>query len=177
MLYWARPSLVSLVKAKACSVAFNVPIPTIRNMSSFTAEKSKTVAPYGAWKSPITADLLTQKNVRLGEIAVTRTSGSSAEIVFVENRPQEGGRAALVKRTIDLATLSPNESKNEIDLTKEKYNARSGVHEYGGGSMASSGDDKLLFTDYNTFAVFEVKGEEEPKKLTAGMSFLSMRFQ
>lgn len=144
-------------------------------MSSTVEEKGKVIAPYGTWTSPITADLLTQKSVSFGEIAVTRKSTSSAEIVFVENRPQEGGRAALMKKTIDLIKLTAEDSKEEKDLTKGKYNARSGVHEYGGGALASSGEDKLLFTDYSTFGVFEVVGEGEPKELTAGASICQGR--
>lgn len=127
----------------------------------------KTVAPYGAWKSPITADLLTQKNVSFGEIAVTSCSASSADVVFVEKRPQEKGRAALVKNTINLATLQV-EKPVERDLIGEALNVRSGVHEYGGGALATSGKDKVLLTDFVTFGVFEVDGESEPRKLTPG---------
>ena len=52
---------------------------------------SKTVTPYGTWKSPITSEHLIVDKVTLKEL---KTSNSS--IYFVENRPQEKGRAVIV---------------------------------------------------------------------------------
>jgi hypothetical protein len=140
-------------------------------MSTEKLTNSKIVSPYGAWKSPITAEILTQKNVGFGEIAVIYSDEDIADIVFVENRPQEGGRAALVKKTIDLRTLEVRKNKGEdkgeeIDLTRGKHNARSGVHEYGGGAMTSPRRDTLIYTDYKTFDLYEVEREGEPHKLS-----------
>lgn len=140
-------------------------------MSNTTEPKSngKIVAPYGTWKSPITADILTQKKVVFGEIAIISNNELVADIAFVENRPQEGGRAALVKKTIDLQKLQIKTGSNEeVDLTKGKHNVRSGVHEYGGGALKSSRQGAVVYTDYKSFDVFEVEGEGEPRKLTSG---------
>jgi hypothetical protein len=140
-----------------------------RSMSSTMLTSVKTVAPYGAWKSPISAELLTEKNVSFGEIAVTSCSNSTSKVVFVENRPQESGRAALLKMVIDCKTLDiKGGDTKEEDLTRGKYNVRSGVHEYGGGAVATSGKDDLFFTDYKTFDVFQITGEGEARKLTPG---------
>lgn len=136
------------------------------------ATLSKTVAAYGTWTSPITADLLTKKNVSFGEIVILSKDATQAEIAFVENRPEEGGRAALVKRTIRLDLLDEarrsNEDGQNIDLTQGHYNVRSGVHEYGGGAVASFDDGGAVFTDYNTFGVFTVNRQGSIRKLTSG---------
>ncbi|UZJ54221.1 hypothetical protein CBS101457_003541 [Exobasidium rhododendri] len=137
-------------------------------MSTEKVASSITVAPYGAWKSPISAEILTQKNVAFGEIAVANCTGAKADVVFVENRPQEAGRAALIRKTIDLHTLQVEDVEGEeIDLTRGLHNARSGVHEYGGGAMMSPRRNTVMYTDYKSFNVFEVENEGEPQKLTA----------
>lgn len=129
------------------------PIP----MESYTA---KSVAPYGTWKSPISADLLTKKNVSFGEIAILSATETHASIAYVENRPQESGRAALLIRRIPLDLLSlvrqggGDVARQEIDVTQGKLNTRSGLHEYGGGAIAPASDGNVLLTDYKTFDVF-----------------------
>jgi len=79
------------------------------------------IAPYGSWKSPITADLIVQGAVGLG---VIKTDG--ADVYWLELRPSEGGRTCIVRRTPD----------GELqDLTPLSFNARTRVHEYGGGDF------------------------------------------
>ncbi len=79
------------------------------------------VAPYGSWKSPITPDLILAGTVRLGQI---RLDGS--DVYWTEGRPNEGGRNVLVRRTPDGRTT---------DMTPAPLNARTRVHEYGGGEF------------------------------------------
>lgn len=81
------------------------------------------VAPYGAWESPITAAMVARSGVRF-EDAVTVESGT---VYWVESRPHQGGRSVIVRR-------SP---AGEVrDVTPDGGNARTRVHEYGGGSYA-----------------------------------------
>ncbi|URE38638.1 Dienelactone hydrolase family [Musa troglodytarum] len=47
----------------------------------------KVTAPYGSWKSPITADVVAGADKRLGGIAV----GGDGRLVWIETRPEEGG--------------------------------------------------------------------------------------
>ncbi len=77
-------------------------------------------APYGSWASPISTDLLTGQTVRLAE---PRLDGDS--LYWLESRPQEKGRNALVKR---------DQQGNTVDLLPHPINIRSRVHEYGGGN-------------------------------------------
>lgn len=81
---------------------------------------SKTTAPYGTWESPITADLIASDTVRLGDIHIDR-----GNIYWVEMRPDEAGRYVIMVRTSDGKTA---------DVTPPPFNARTRVHEYGGGS-------------------------------------------
>ncbi|HEX8129660.1 MAG TPA: S9 family peptidase [Pyrinomonadaceae bacterium] len=80
------------------------------------------IAPYGSWKSPITADLIVQGAVGLGMI---KTDGE--DIYWLELRPSEGGRTCIVRRTADGRLR---------DMTPPAFNARTRVHEYGGGDFA-----------------------------------------
>ncbi|MGA0276187.1 MAG: S9 family peptidase, partial [Dehalococcoidia bacterium] len=51
-----------------------------------------TVSPYGSWESPITADLITEGGLRLGEVHV-----DSSTVYWLEGRPEESGRYVIVR--------------------------------------------------------------------------------
>src|SRR5258708_21263404 len=72
--------------------------------------------PYGAWKSPITSDLIVAETIGLGAVLV-----DGGDIYWTESRPGEGGRNVLVK-------------KDAGDVTPAPFNVRTRVHEYGGGA-------------------------------------------
>ncbi|MEA5539291.1 S9 family peptidase [Limnoraphis robusta Tam1] len=80
----------------------------------------RTVAPYGSWTSPITADLIVAGTVGLGSVA-----WDGEDIYWLESRPSEAGRSVLVR-------LTPEGQQQ--DVTPPPYNVRTRVHEYGGGS-------------------------------------------
>ncbi|HSL96034.1 MAG TPA: hypothetical protein VLA35_08980, partial [Thermoleophilia bacterium] len=76
-------------------------------------------APYGSWRSPITASRIAEGAVSLGW-----PQAVGAALYWVEMRPKEGGRYVVVRRGPDgLIT----------DVTPAGVNARTLVHEYGGG--------------------------------------------
>ncbi|MFN3286799.1 MAG: hypothetical protein ACK45F_11065, partial [bacterium] len=54
------------------------------------------VAPYGTWKSPLTADLVAGAGVVLSEVAA-----DGPDLYWSELRPAEGGRKVIVRRTDD----------------------------------------------------------------------------
>ncbi|PWZ00725.1 hypothetical protein BCV70DRAFT_226552 [Testicularia cyperi] len=135
-------------------------------MPMVESKGSRTVAPYGTWSSPISTDLLVQKNLALSEVLVPipAEGSSETEILWIENRPSEGGRAALMRSE----TLS---SSDAVDLTRGNHNVRTAVHEYGGGSAAFLADGSVLFNDYNpnTFDVLRASTQpdaEPPKVVT-----------
>ena len=84
--------------------------------------KTTQIAPYGSWKSPITSELITASAVGLDEIHV-----DGDDIFWSELRPNEGGRIVIIQQKPD-GTL--------IERTPAPFNARTRVHEYGGGSYA-----------------------------------------
>lgn len=75
---------------------------------------------HGSWPTPITSELVVAASVRLSEVAVDGDA-----VVWSEGRPAEGGRTQLVRRCAD-GTVT--------DLLPEGRDARTAVHEYGGGA-------------------------------------------
>ncbi len=82
------------------------------------------IAPYGSWKSPITADLVAGAEVGLEQI---RLDGD--DTYWIERRALEGGRKTIVRRSAHGQVM---------DVTPLSFNSRTRVHEYGGGDYAVS---------------------------------------
>src|SRR5262245_66097133 len=91
------------------------------------------VAPYGSWKSPITADVVAASEVGLEQI---RLDGS--DVYWIERRSREGGRKVIVRRSAD---------GRVADVTLVAFNARTRVHEYGGGDYVVSGGT-IIFANF-----------------------------
>jgi dipeptidyl aminopeptidase/acylaminoacyl peptidase len=81
-----------------------------------------TRAPYGAWKSPITSDRIVAGSAGLGHTALDGDA-----LYWVETRPTEAGRCAIVRRGGD---------GRARDVLPAPFNARTRVHEYGGAPFA-----------------------------------------
>jgi dipeptidyl aminopeptidase/acylaminoacyl peptidase len=77
-------------------------------------------APYGSWRSPITAASIAEGAVTLGG-AVAGPDG----LRWTEQRASEGGRTVIVH--------------DGVDVTPEGFNVRTAVHEYGGGAWWTHG--------------------------------------
>src|ERR1044071_5388827 len=88
---------------------------------------------YGSWKSPITADL-----VAGGEIGLEQVRIGDDKIYWIERRPQESGRKVIVRRSAD---------GNLGDVTPAGFNARTRVHEYGGGDYAVA-NGAIVFSNF-----------------------------
>src|ERR1700682_4201817 len=74
----------------------------------------------GSWRSPITADAIVAGVIGLGQIQL-----DGDDVYWVEQRPAEAGRNVIVSRRA---------GKPIEDITPPEYNARTRVHEYGGGA-------------------------------------------
>jgi len=94
---------------------------------------SSTIAPYGSWKSEITADLITSEAIGF---AGTLLDGD--DLYWIEMRPAEGGRYVLM-------ALEPDGSHREV--TPKGWNVRTRVHEYGGASALVS-DGVVWFSNF-----------------------------
>ena len=80
-----------------------------------------TVAPHGSWSSPITLDLVASE----GSVGYGYLSSDDEGVYWLESRPEEKGRMALV--------FAPRGGE-PIDVVPEDFNVRTRVHEYGGGA-------------------------------------------
>jgi dipeptidyl aminopeptidase/acylaminoacyl peptidase len=111
----------------------------------------KKVAPYGSWKSPITSDLIVSETTGLGQIAL-----DGEDVYWVEVRPTEGGRYVVVRRTSDGRTT---------DVTPPPFNARTRVHEYGGGAFAVA-NGTVYFSNFADQRLYRQDPGAEPRPIT-----------
>lgn len=117
-----------------------------------------TAAPYGSWKSPITADLIATSTVALSEPLL-----DGEDLYWAELRPAESGRVTIARRTAD---------GNIEDLIPVPFNARTRVHEYGGGAY-SVHEGSLYFSNFADQRVYRIDPGQAPRPITpeAAMRF------
>ena len=103
--------------------------------------------PYGAWPSPLSAAAVARGGVSLGAVFAT-----AAGRWWSEGRASESGRVAVVR--------------DGVDLLPPPWNARTQVHEYGGGAWLPLGDG-LLFVHWDDQRVHVVEAPgAEPVAIT-----------
>ncbi|MDB9311930.1 S9 family peptidase [Spirulina sp. CS-785/01] len=108
-------------------------------------------APFGSWKSPITADLILSGAVGLGGVTL-----DGEDIYWSEGRPSEGGRNVLVRQTPDGVVT---------DVTPSPFNVRTRVHEYGGGSYLIA-EGTIYFVNFADQRLYKHTPSEDPQPLT-----------
>ncbi|MFI4976667.1 MAG: S9 family peptidase [Caulobacterales bacterium] len=91
-----------------------------------------TVAPFGSWASPISAESLAK-----GAIGVADLRAADGRLYWLETRPDEGGRQVAMT----------GEAGAVRQLTPEHFNVRTRVHEYGGASYVVVGE-RLYFSNF-----------------------------
>ena len=110
------------------------------------------VRSYGSWPSPITAALTTQASVRF--VDTLRVDG--VDIYWAEGRPAESGRSAIVRRSAS-GTID--------DVGPDDFDARTRVHEYGGGAYAV--DEGTVFASkFSDQRLYRIDPEGEPVAIT-----------
>jgi len=91
-----------------------------------------TIAPYGSWKSPISAQMLVA-----GAVGINEVVPDDDRIWWAESRPDESGRIAIMCC----------EDGHTREVTPKDANVRTTMHEYGGGAWwADAGT--LWYIDY-----------------------------
>lgn len=115
---------------------------------------------YGTWPSPfLPADIVSSAP----RIDGARFVGD--EIWWGESVPSEGGRVSVRSSTDDV-------------ILPEPWNARSRVHEYGGGAWTADADGTLFFVEAKDQRVYRMVADEEPVPLTpAGPNHGGLRLQ
>ncbi len=114
------------------------------------------VAPYGSWKSPITSDLIVG-----GSIGLSQPLIDGSDIYWLEMRPTEGGRNVIVKRDAAGAVG---------DVIPASFNARTRVHEYGGGDYAVNGGI-VYFSNFADQRLYRQRNGAPPEALTPAADF------
>ncbi len=106
------------------------------------------VQPYGSWESPITSDLIVSRSIGLSEV---RLDGS--DIYWLETRPEENGRSVVVRH-------------GSGDVNPPPFNARTRVHEYGGGAWTVAAGTLYFSHDADRRLYRLDRGAAEPRPLT-----------
>jgi dipeptidyl aminopeptidase/acylaminoacyl peptidase len=114
------------------------------------ADSKLTTAPYGTWKSPITAGLIAGTTISLSTLAIEDDA-----VYWLEGRPAEGGRTVIVRQSGDRAE----------DVTPAGFNVRSRVHEYGGGA-ALVADGEIYFVNFDAQRIYCHRPGEAPRAVT-----------
>lgn len=112
---------------------------------------SPRVLPYGSWPTPITSELVVRAARLPSGLAL-----DGEDLWWSESRPEEGGRTAVLRRRAD-GTVE--------EVLPAPGNARSGVHEYGGGAWWVR-DGVLWFVDWATQRLHRLEPGGEPVALT-----------
>jgi dipeptidyl aminopeptidase/acylaminoacyl peptidase len=107
--------------------------------------------PYGSWTSPITAAQIASGAMGLGEVQL-----QGETIYWLEMRPTEGGRSVVVERLPD-GSLE--------DRLPQGFNARTRVHEYGGGSYLVA-EGTLFFANFADQRLYRAAAGDAPRPLT-----------
>ncbi|MDX6290318.1 MAG: hypothetical protein QOH42_2117, partial [Blastocatellia bacterium] len=118
-------------------------------------------ASYGSWKSPITSDLIVKESIGLGQIKM-----DGDDIYWIELRPSEGGRQVIVRRTSDGRTA---------DVTPAGFNARTRVHEYGGGDYVAH-DSVVYFTNFADQQLYRQAPDTEPQLIGEASTDAQIRY-
>ncbi|NEP57720.1 MAG: S9 family peptidase [Symploca sp. SIO2G7] len=106
---------------------------------------------YGSWKSPITSDLIVAGTIRMGGVVL-----DGEDTYWIEGRPAEAGRNVIVQKTSD---------GQLTDMTPAPFNARTRVHEYGGGAVAVQ-QGTIYFSNFADQRLYQQNPGSEPQPLT-----------
>jgi dipeptidyl aminopeptidase/acylaminoacyl peptidase len=114
------------------------------------------IAPYGSWKSPISADLITSTSISIMSVLI-----DGDDIYWIESRPLEGGRHTIMRR----------QSDGEIsECTPADFYVRTTVHEYGGGAFTVA-DGNICFANFKDQRLYRHRFDEKPMVLTPGNGY------
>jgi dipeptidyl aminopeptidase/acylaminoacyl peptidase len=109
------------------------------------------IAPFGSWKSPITADLVASSSIRIGDLQV-----HAGKLYWSEMRPEEDGRYVVLECS----------DKGVRNLTPDGFNIRTRVHEYGGRAYTLV-DDVLYFSNFDDQVTYSCRWGGSPVRVSS----------
>ncbi|MGA9872444.1 MAG: prolyl oligopeptidase family serine peptidase [Rhodococcus sp. (in: high G+C Gram-positive bacteria)] len=112
---------------------------------------SSVALPFGAWPSPISATDLSANGH-----PVEHGMFVGDEVWWSELRPTEGGRT----------TICRHDGDRVVSLLPEPFNARTRVHEYGGGAWTATPDGRIVFAEFSDQRIYLTRPGETPVPLT-----------
>jgi dienelactone hydrolase len=114
----------------------------------------KEKAPYGGWRSFVSAALVAEAASRPGDLVV-----DGLDIYIGESRPDESGRVAIVKLG------NGNGASDAQEVLAAPFSARSRVHEYGGGAFNVRAGSLVFVNDADQALYLRGPGER-PRRLS-----------
>src|SRR4051812_35890003 len=118
----------------------------------------RRVLPYGSWPSPITIDMAVAGSKTFREPRLFAN-----DVYWTESRPDEGGRQVIVRWS---------EAQGTTDVTPPPFNARTMIHEYGGGwYTADPASGTVYFSNLPDSRVYRVERGGTPIAVTEGDPF------
>lgn len=112
---------------------------------------STRIAPYGSWKSPITSELIVKEAVGLSQLQL-----DGPDHYWIEMRPSEEGRNVIVRF---------DSAGRQTDVTPPGFNARTRVHEYGGGDYVVQ-QGIVFFSNFADQRLYRHAPGSQPEPLT-----------
>ncbi|MCJ7512741.1 MAG: prolyl oligopeptidase family serine peptidase [Anaerolineales bacterium] len=114
----------------------------------------RAVAPYGTWQSPVSASMVASAGTSRGTLEELRLTRQAA--YWVEIRPEEGGRSALIRWTA---------ARGAQSLLLPEYSACSRLHEYGGGSLVVT-ETAQFFVNFRDQRMYRLDPGRSPYPIT-----------
>jgi dipeptidyl aminopeptidase/acylaminoacyl peptidase len=109
-----------------------------------------TIAPYGSWGSPLSAEALAAGGISFGDLR-----SANERLYWVENVPARGGEVSLF--SIGEGTVA--------QVTPDGANVRTRVHEYGGAPFIVVGDT-VYYSQLSDQRLYELKRGGTPTPVT-----------
>jgi dipeptidyl aminopeptidase/acylaminoacyl peptidase len=114
----------------------------------------RRVMPYGSWPSPITIDMAVASQVLFREPRIF-----GGDIYWTEGRPAEKGRQVIVRW---------NARDGLVEVTPPPFNARTMIHEYGGGwYTVDPATGTVYYANLPDNRIYRLPPGESPVALTA----------
>lgn len=119
-------------------------------------------APYGSWRSPISASMIAGETIGLDQ---PQLQGQIS--YWIERRPTEGGRQVIVQQSAD-GTVK--------ELLPPPFSARSRVHEYGGAAYVVDGE-LVYFVNDSDQGIYVVEHGKSPRLVysESGLRFADLQ--